>query len=97
MTTIFLQIATLLSTASSILLALVTLNHWLFTKFAASPHAMSILGLSLIGVGIDGFDLFTELGHYGVIAVGWHGLMFALNVGFVITVYRRLIMVRQTV
>lgn len=95
MTTVLLHIATFLSTASSLLLALVTLTPWLFTKFAASPHALGILGLSLIGVGLDGFDLFTELGHSGIIAFGWHGLMFALDVGFIITVYRRLTVVRK--
>lgn len=95
MMTALLHIATFLSTASSILLALVTLNHWLFGKFAASPHAYGILALSLIGVCIDGGDLLSELGHSGVLAVGWHGLMFALDVGFIVTVYRRLAAFRQ--
>ena len=95
MTSFLFHAATVLSTMSSILLALVTLNHWLFAKFAASPHAMGILGLSLIGLGIDGFDLLSELGHSGFIALSWHGLMFALDVGFIVTVYRRLIAVRQ--
>jgi len=95
MLSFLMHIATFASTASSIVLALVTLNRWMFRKFAASPHAMTILGLTLIGVGIDGFDLFTELGRSGIIAIGWHGLMFALDVGFVVTVYRRLLAVRQ--
>ncbi len=96
MTTTLLEIASFLSTASSMLLALVTLNHWLFTKFAASPHAMGILGLSLFGVGIDGFDLFSEIDHSGIFAIGWHGLMFVLDIGFIITVFLRLRLIRRT-
>ena len=96
MTSLLMHAATFLSTASSILLALVTLNGWLFAKFAASPHAVGILCLALIGVGIDGIDLFGEFGHAGLLSLGWHGLMFALDVGFMVTVCRRLMAVRQS-
>lgn len=93
MSTLF-HLATYLSTASSIVLACVTLNGWLFKVFAASPKAFPILGLSLIGVGVEGFDLFSELEQASPLAVVWHGLMFALDAGFALTVYRRLVLFR---
>lgn len=92
---ILFHLTTFLSTASSIVLACVTLNGWLFKVFAASPKAFPILGLSLIGVGIEGVNLFSELGHASPLAVVWHGLMFALDVGFALTVYRRLVLYRM--
>ena len=95
MTALLLQLAHFLTMASSVLLAVVTLNQRLFARFAASPKAFGILGLALVGVGFDGSEFLDELDHAGVLALAWHGAMWALDVAFMVTVARRLLAVRQ--
>ena len=96
MTNTLLHMAGNISMAASFLLAVVTLNHRLFARFAASPKAFAILAVATIGVGTDAVDLLNELSRSGLWTLGWHGLMLAMDAGFIITVSRRLIDVRRT-
>ena len=88
----FLQLSHWAADAASMLLMVVTLNHRLFRRFALWPQAWLVLGLAALGVGIEAAAWFAHLDQAGWLGLAWDSLALLLNAGFVIAVFRRLLL-----